>query len=99
VGQALIEAKKTGGDPFAAIESILPWDAFAASVSEAQKLAQPEDFDFLHRVGESHATLRRYAPAFLNALTFRAAPAAKDLLDGVEALRDMYEDKDRTVPC
>ena len=99
VGQALIEAKKTGGDPFAAIESILPWDAFAASVSEAQKLAQPEDFDFLHRVGESHATLRRYAPAFLNALTFRAAPAAKDLLDGVEALRDMYEDKDRKVPA
>ena len=39
VGQALIEAKKNGGDPFAAIESVLSWDAFAASVTEAQKLA------------------------------------------------------------
>ena len=91
IGQALVEAKKTGGDPFAAIESALSWDAFEASVTQARKLAQPEDFDFLHRVGESHATLRRYAPAFLNVLQFHAAPAAKDLLDGVEALRGMYE--------
>ncbi len=76
IGQALLEAKENGGDPFAAIESVLPWDAFSASVTEAQKLAQPEGFDFLHRISESYATLRRYAPQFLNALTFRAAPAA-----------------------
>jgi len=98
VGQALLEAKKNGADPFAAIEAVLPWDAFSASVSEAQKLAQPEGFDFLHRIGESHATLRRYAPQFLNALTFRAAPAAKSLLEGVEALRSMYAANARKVP-
>jgi hypothetical protein len=45
VGQALIEAKRLGADPFAAIESVLPWEAFASSVSETQKLAQPEDVD------------------------------------------------------
>jgi TnpA family transposase len=99
VGQALIEAKKNGGDPFTAIESVLSWDAFAASVIEAQKLAQPEDFDFLHRIGENYATLRRYAPQFLNALTFRAAPAAKSLLDGVEVLRAMNADNTRKVPA
>ena len=98
IGQALLEAKKNGGDPFAAIESVLPWDAFSASVTEAQKLAQPEGFDFLHRIGESYATLRRYAPQFLNALTFRAAPAAKSLLEGVEALRGMYAANARKVP-
>ena len=38
----------------------MSWDAFAESVTEAQRLAQPEDFDFLHRIGESYATLRRY---------------------------------------
>lgn len=43
IGQALIEAKQSGGDPFAAIEAVVSWDAFAESVSEAQKLAQPED--------------------------------------------------------
>jgi hypothetical protein len=61
IGQALIEAKQSGRDPFAAIEAVMSWDAFAESVTEAQKLAQPEDFDFLHRIGESYATLRRYA--------------------------------------
>ncbi|EJC60949.1 transposase A8 Tn6130 [Alcaligenes faecalis subsp. faecalis NCIB 8687] len=59
IGQALIEAKQAGRDPFAAIEAVMSWDAFAESVTEAQKLAQPEDFDFLHRIGESYATLGR----------------------------------------
>jgi hypothetical protein len=77
IGQALIEAKQAGRDPFAAIEAVMSWDAFAESVTEAQKLAQPEDFDFLHRIGESYATLRRYAPEFLDVLKLRAAPAAK----------------------
>ena len=55
----------------------MSWAAFAESVSEAQKLAQPEDFDFLHRIGESYATLRRYAPEFLDVLGFRAQWNAK----------------------
>ena len=59
IGQALLEAKQSGGDPFAAIEAVMSWDAFAESVTEAQRLAQPEGFDFLHRIGESYATLRR----------------------------------------
>jgi hypothetical protein len=59
-----MEAKQTGGDPYAAIESILSWEAFAQSVAEAQTLAHPEDFDYLHRVGDGYVQIRRYAPAF-----------------------------------
>jgi hypothetical protein len=55
IGQALLEAKQSGGDPFAAIEAVMPWDTFAASVTEAQKLAQPESFDFLHRIGDQNS--------------------------------------------
>lgn len=99
IGQALIEAKQSGGDPFAAIEAVMSWDAFAESVTEAQKLAQPEDFDFLHRIGESYATLRRYAPEFLDVLKLRAAPAAKSVLDAIEVLRGMNSDNARKVPA
>lgn len=99
IGQALIEAKQSGSDPFAAIEAVMSWDAFAKSVSEAQQLAQPEDFDFLHRIGESYATLRRYAPALLDVLKLRAAPAAKDVLDAVEVLHGMNADNVRKVPA
>ena len=98
IGLALIEAKKTGADPFAAIESVLPWEDFTESVSEAQVLAQPESFDFLHRMGDGYATLRRYAPEFLNALKLRAAPAAKDMLDAIEALRLMNASSAKQVP-
>lgn len=99
IGKALMEAKENGADPFAAIESVLPWDAFTTSVTEAQKLAQPEDFDFLHHIGESYATLRRYAPAFLAVLKLRAAPAAKDVLEAIEVLRAMNTDTARKVPA
>ena len=99
IGQALIEAKRIGGDPFAAIEAVIPWDTFAASVTEAQKLAQPDGFDFLHRIGESYATLRRYAPQFLEVLKLRAAPAAKGVLDAIEVLRGMNSDNARKVPA
>ena len=98
IGQALLDAKQSGGDPFAAIESVISWDAFAESVTEAQKLAQPEDFDFLYRIGESYATLRRYAPEFLDVLELRAAPAAKGVLDAIEVLRGMNADNARKVP-
>jgi len=36
-----------GGDPFAAIEAIIPWDMFSESITEAEKLVRPEDFDYL----------------------------------------------------
>ena len=77
----------------------MSWDAFAESVTEAQTLAQPDDFDFLHRIGESYATLRRYAPEFLDVLKLRAAPAAKDVLDAIEVLRGMNSDNARKVPA
>lgn len=98
IGHALLEAKQSGGDPFAAIESVISWDAFAESVTEAQKLAQPEDFDFLYRIGENYATLRRYASEFLDVLELRAAPAAKGVLDAIEVLRAMNADNARKVP-
>jgi len=99
IGQALIDARQSGRDPFTAIEAVMSWDAFTESVTEAQKLAQPDDFDFLHRIGESYATLRRYAPEFLDVLKLRAAPAAKDVLDAIEVLRGMNTDNARKVPA
>ena len=98
IGQALLEAKQNGGDPFAAIESVIPWATFAASVNEAVKLAQPEDFDFLRRLGEGYATVRRYAPKFLNVLKLRAAPAAKWMLEAIDLLRSMNADHVRKIP-
>ena len=98
IGQALLEAKKNQSDAFSAIESVMSWDAFVESVTEAQKLAQPEDFDFLHRIGDGYATLRRYAPEFIAVLKWHAAPAAVGILDAISTLRAMNLSNARAVP-
>ncbi len=91
IGQALLEAKESGSDPYAAIEAVIPWDEFTESVSEAELLARPEGFDHLHLVGENFATLRRYTPALLEVLELRAAPAAKACWQP-QTLREMNAD-------
>lgn len=99
VGQALLAAKQDGGDPYEAIEAVIPWEAFSRSVTEAEKLAQPEDFDYLHRIGDGYGQVRRYAPAFLEALPLKAAPAARDILRAVETLKALNADNTRKVPA
>ncbi len=98
IGRALLDAKQSGGDPFAAIEAIIPWDSFGESIAEAEKLAQPEGFDYLALVGDSFHQLRRYTPALLESLNIKAAPAVHELLAGVEVLKDMNRRQARKVP-
>ena len=98
IGQALLAAKEDGADPFAAIEKIVSWVDFARTVSEAEQLAQPEDFDFLGLISNGFPQMRRYTPAMLDIFEFRAAPAARPLLEVVDILRAMNRDKSRTVP-
>ncbi len=98
VGHALLAARQSGADPFEAIESVVSWDVFAQSVNEAEELARPDNFDYLYRLGRTN-TLQRYAPEFLSVLELHAAPAARDLLDAVDVIREMSADGTRTVPA
>ena len=98
IGRALLDAKQSGGDPFAAIEAVIPWEVFRESIGEAEKLARPEDFDYLALVGDGFGQLRRYTPTLLGALTMKAAPSARELLAGVEVLKGMNERQARKVP-
>jgi hypothetical protein len=98
IGRALLEAKQLGGDPFAAIEAIIPWDLFSKSINDAKTLAQPENFACLSLIGDGFNQLRRYTPTLLEALTMKAAPSAQDLLAGVEVLKGMNERQARKVP-
>ena len=99
LGRALLKAKESGSDAFDAIESIMSWEAFTKSVSEAEQLAQPETFDFLHQIGDHYSTLRRYVPAFLEVLKLRAAPVATDVLAAIDTIRAMDNDGVRRLPA
>jgi Domain of unknown function (DUF4158) len=98
VGQALLAARTSGHDPFAAIETVVPWDVFAARVADAEQLARPERFDFLGQLGSGYGQLRRYTPTLLETLELKAAPAAQELLEAVETLKTLNATKARKVP-
>jgi TnpA family transposase len=98
VGEALVDAREHDTDLFAAIETVLPWDAFVARVTDAAQLAAAREADFLGLVGDHYGQLRRYAPALLKTFEFGAAPAVTPLLEGVNTLRDLNISGARKVP-
>jgi hypothetical protein len=98
VGAALVEAREQGRDPFAAIEAVVPWASFSASVKEAAELARDKDFSSLSLIDEHYPQLRRYGPKLLETFEFRAAPASRSLLAAVETLREMNREGLHKVP-
>ena len=98
VGSALIDAREKGCDPFSAIETVVPWDVFMTSVREAEQLARDENFDSIGLIVEHYGQLRRYAPTFLETFEFRAAPAAQEIIEGIEILRELNRTNTRNVP-
>jgi TnpA family transposase len=93
-----MKAREDGADAFAAIETVLPWAEFTASVVEANKLSQPEEFDFIHLLAENYPTIRRYAPALLEVLQLRAAPAGQAVLEAVEQIRALNASSLKELP-
>lgn len=98
VGQALLNARESGEDPWAAIEDVLPWPEFITSLEETQFLARKDNFDPLHLLTEKYSTLRKYAPRMLSALQFSAAPSALPLGNALDTVREMYRKQLRKVP-
>ncbi len=99
IGQALSEAHDSGEDPWLAIEKILPWPEFIASLEETRHLARKNNFDPLHIITEKYSTLRKYAPRMLSTLQLVATPAAQALADALLVIKDMYKKQLRKVPA
>ncbi len=98
VGAALIDARASEQDPFAAIEALMPWEEFTQSVADAQKLAKDASFDQRALVGNYYGQLRRYAPALLEALEFHGAPVTKPLLAAIDLLKTVNTSGARRLP-
>ena len=98
IGAALIAAHETKQDAFGAIASVIPWERFRSSVAEAETLARPEEFDAYQVLGERHAGVRRWSPAFLEAFEFESVPASASLMRAIEALREMNRAGESTLP-
>lgn len=98
VGKALITAKDESKDAYQAIESVLAWSEFISSVDEAEKLARPENFDYLELLDLRYAHLRRYTPKLLALFEFKAASGSGSVLQALEIIKDLNETNRRNVP-
>ncbi len=76
----------------------MPWSKFESTVADANSLAQPEEFDYLALLGARYTNVRKFAPLLLTEFEFHAAPAAADLLQGLELLRELNASGKRTLP-
>ena len=99
LGEALLQARDSGEEPFSVIEKIIGWDLLAESTARAKEFAQPAAADSLALVSAQFTTVRRYSPAFLAVLDLHAAPAARDLLAAVEVIRILNATGTRKVPA
>jgi hypothetical protein len=98
VGSALVAAREQDRDLFAAIEAVVSWENFSASVGEAEQLACDEDFNPIALLTEHYPQFRRYGPTLLGAFEFHLAPVARELIEAVNVLRQINRDGSRKVP-
>lgn len=98
IGNALLDARETGEDPFDAVESVISWEALAQSISEAKNLTAKQNFDSLYFISDKYFTIKKYGGEFLKELELRSAPVAEDILKAVAILIDLYEGKIKRLP-
>jgi len=99
IGAALIKARNEGLDPFATIETVMPWDKIVESVEEAKLLARPANYDYLDLLDSRYNQLRKYTPALVKYLEFSSTNTSMGpLVDALKIINDMNETGKRKVP-
>ncbi|MDN5470831.1 MAG: Tn3 family transposase [Lactococcus lactis] len=98
IGNALLDARETGEDPFDAVESVISWEALAQSILEAKNLTAKQNFDSLYFISDKYFTIKKYGGEFLKELELRSAPVAEDILKAINILIDLYEGKIKRLP-
>ncbi len=98
VGKALITARDADQDPFSALQSVMPWERFVASVTEAETLLQPKTGDYLDGLSAYYPQLRKYAPLLLDTFTFAGAPSSTSLLKAVQILQEINAGVRKKIP-
>ncbi len=93
VGHALIKAKEEVADPYKALEAVLPWETFVASVQAARTLARPANFDYLDLIDDHYSHIRKYTPGLLDIFTFHAAASSQPLAEALTLVRDLGRKK------
>ena len=95
---ALAAAAETEADPFETLDEAVGWNKLLRVRREVAEIAETADVDPLVRAADRYASLRKFAPALLQALEFKAARGSEKTIATINVLREMHNSTRRSVP-
>ena len=96
--EALAAAQVGDADAFEAVDDAVGWPKLLRVREEVQELANLAGEDPLVRAADRWKTLRKFAPALIEALQFRSARAGDPMLAALTLLAGLNESGKREVP-
>ncbi len=75
------------------------WPRLVQAQADVETLAATAEADPLLGAAERYSRIRRYAPALLEAFTFRSTRARDPILTAIELLRQLNRDGRRALPA
>ena len=96
--EAVRQAKESAGDIFTAIDETVGWTKLLRARGEVASIAALTAQDPLVRAADRYATLRKFSPALLDALEFRAAKKNDPMLAAIKLLRELHHTGTRDLP-
>lgn len=96
---ALRGAREDGLDVWDALDTGVGWHKLLGAEDEATAIADMARDEPLIRAADRYMTLRRYAPAFLDAFRFKAAGSRDGMLGAIKVVRELNASGRRDVPA
>ena len=98
IGMALLNAKKSGKNPYSEIERIMSWEQIADSINEAKELLRPRNYDYLDLIKYRYNYLRKYTPILLESLQFKSTQSSTNLLKALDIIQNLNISGKRKIP-
>jgi len=95
---ALSGAVDNGSDPIEAIDETVGWLNLLKARHEITELAETTDVDPLMVAVDRYTTLRKFTPALIEALEFKANRGSTRTIVGIQKLRELNRSGRRDVP-
>jgi Domain of unknown function (DUF4158) len=97
--EALAAAQSSERDVFTVVDETVGWAKLLRVQREVGELADLAGEDPLQGAADRYLTLRKFAPALLEALEFKAARAHDPTLSAIGLLRDLNHSGKRDIPA
>ena len=97
--EALAAAQQDDADAFEAVDDAVGWPKLLRARDQVRDLAALAGEDSLVRAADRWKTLRKFAPALIEALQFRAARPGDPMLAALGLLADLNRSGERDVPA